>query len=252
MIDLGVILCGGKATRLPNKPLLPYVDQNGRIKPLICSSVDYLLAAGHTQMILLDQKDSILPTILPCIYPGVTFVQVVDGFKGIPFALKMVAELTSEAEVRYMVVCADNLYPFDEVLDPKEEECAVVRDVGHEDSKHLSRFVNTPDATLWVKRHDVRGSQLGLTTPWYLTKRGLMHVTDETDIVDYLNAQGIEAWSRPRAGWCDLGTPETFTEYWAHIYAKTEQARQPAGPPSAASVLQGLVQRLGPQEHQVR
>lgn len=250
MRHVGAILCGGKSTRLPNKPLLPYLHgENKILRPLIHSSVDYLRRMGIDEVILLDQADSIIAPVLTTAYPEIAFYKVVDDFRGVPGALCQMAHSVQTENVMFVVLCCDNVYP-EEFIKLTEEARAVVREVPKEDAVHLSRW-HSPGSSpgQWITRDDPGYSLLALTTPWFLPRNMLQFVSQSfSDITQFFNEFQVPPLKKATSDWHDLGTEDTYLRYWANIHEQTLKDRQARGNPSAVEVLQSSVPLLHPTE----
>ena len=70
----GIVLAGGQATRLPNKPLLPL--KNG--KPVITSGIDLLLRSDIKDIRVIVPPDSVIPAILDYTYSSTYFKYVIQ------------------------------------------------------------------------------------------------------------------------------------------------------------------------------
>lgn len=211
---MGVILAGGKATRLPNKPLLPM--HNGR--PLICSSVDYLVGQGSQSILVLDAPDSIIVHVLIGLYPSIRFHRLVDGFKGIPAALALAARSLGAEFTKLFVVCCDNIYPDNEYLTTPslDRSYAVIREVSAADAVHLAKWEkkSQDDPGRWLPREAATRSRFALTTPWILRKEDALRGDEFSEVTELFNAIDCQPKTAPRGSWKDLGTEDTFIRYW--------------------------------------
>lgn len=196
----GIILCGGKATRLPNKPLLPMHD----LRPLICSSVDYLRRNGIHFITLACDEDNLIPNVLRRTYPDTQF-DVSICTDGVGPAIRQAVVDFGDPE-GYVVLCCDNIYPVEPI--PDEMDVAVTREVPYEDLIHLSR--HCIDGT-WVDRSGVIENTVALTTPWVLSAHTALRLTSVPESFNDLNIVGYEM---PRQEWADLGTDDTYRRYW--------------------------------------
>ena len=195
MQRIGVVLAGGKATRLNNKILLPL--KSGY--PMICSSIDYLLRLKLQKIVILDKELSILPKLLYQLYGELEFMT--DNFSGIPSALRSLAD---KYKAELIVVCADNIYSVESV--PLIENSGVVRKVPVAESQRLTTFVDGK----WV-RGQVSGT--ALTTPWILNSVSIqLSVSDGLE--DLFNELKIRPNLCPANKWADLGTEDSYLRYW--------------------------------------
>lgn len=195
---IGVMLAGGLATRLPNKPLLPTKDGS----PVCLSGLDYLKRHGVSHTVIVTPPNSPLVDIIEYFRPGQKFTYVYQPeARGVGDALNLAL---SGLQVRAMIVVADNIYPWDEKLD-EVDECVVVRRVPAWRRPHLVRA----DGAGRLSRGD--NSQFmpySLTTPWIVGPGKKFSDEGWTDL------RGLKQVERDHEGWWDVGTPELYAAYW--------------------------------------
>ena len=200
--SIGVILAGGLATRLHNKPILPMLD--GR--PIICSAIDYLQDCQMDSIIILDQQRSILPALLPLHTPMDNLIFVKDSFDGVVVCLLELAESLPDVE-RFTVLCADNIYPVTEY--DYEPDTALCRYVSREALEGLVTYSNG-----WYEAGD-HNCNLALTTPWHLETRTILDTgVSANNVPGWFNQMGIKPCKVELEDWADLGTEANFRRYW--------------------------------------
>lgn len=180
----GVILAGGAATRLPNKPLLPR-RQGGCV---IDSSVEFLRKQCD-EITVVVPGNSIIQDYLMHVHKGLKFI-VQESPTGVEDALNLVPG-------EKMVCVADNIYP----QEYYEEHGVVVRAVPRWQARHL---VTIKDGCFIRGAYD---NKWALTTPWILPP----DFVAEDLLIDFRQLKLIEAKAE---GWWDIGTPDTYTAYW--------------------------------------
>lgn len=183
----GVILAGGAATRLPNKPLLPR-REGGCV---IDSSVEYLLHQGIKDITVIVPPNSVITDYLMARYDHLNFIEQPNA-TGVEDALN----LTSGSR---MICVADNIYPKEE---PWTEEGVVVRPVPAWRARHLATLLN---GRYQRGRYE---SGLALTTPWMLPDMRFTNLLPQLQKLMVLEGR--------REGWWDIGTPEAYAAYWRH------------------------------------
>jgi hypothetical protein len=206
-MTVGIVLAGGKATRLPNKPLLPL--KTGR--PVITSGLDLFVRSQILRCIVVVPPDSVLVDIVPSLgLPIDLAFAVQEEPDGVPHAISCSGQLMQQDE-RGVVVCCDNVFPDGDVVPdvlPQHPE-QQVRDCPPWKAMHLSRYDGQ-----WSERGIYGKCVAGwLTVSMAEALRGA-----EPDIrgnmCRYLEA--IEA--RPQAaqaeGWWDIGIAGAYARYW--------------------------------------
>ena len=206
-MQVGVILAGGLATRLPNKVLLP--TKSGFA---IQSSVKLLRRSKVDEIVIVVPPNSVIPDIM-----GNGFLYATqEEAKGVPDAINRGRLSWSSAsgtiDAQFLVSCADNVYDEDEVIHDSQLAVggvarASVRFLPPFMTKHLARY--SPK-----KKHFVSAS----TTDKAPSVAGVMSFygpafVGAADTVQWLNAMKAEAQAYD-AQWWDIGTVETYTAYW--------------------------------------
>lgn len=215
---LGVVLAGGKATRLANKALLPIRGH----KILIESSIDYLLRVMPVNDIVIsERKDFSIQSIIKDRYPRLSFMYHQDSFSGI---LAVLIDVAKEAKLRgytkIVVVCCDNIYP-EEILHPcalnKNTSSVIIRQVSSLNAlRHLDQYNSRCE---WLRKQDPRANKkdnYAITTPWIIDVKHLEGLQADlyTDIVELFSVLRFNTLIMPLENWADLGTEETYKEYW--------------------------------------
>lgn len=195
---IGIMLAGGSATRLPNKPLLPTKDGY----PVCLSGLDYLKRCGVSHSIVVVPPDSPLVDAIEHFRPGqnFTFVYQPDA-TGVGHALNMAF---GEARKKAVVVVGDNVYPEDEQLKSVEPHLAIRR-VPAWRRPHLVSCNGQGELS---RSPGDRPMPFSLTTPWVLAPR-----TDWSPEV-WRDFKGIRQEEYPEEGWWDIGTPSLYAAYW--------------------------------------
>ena len=179
----GVILAGGAATRLPNKPLLP--RRTGGC--IIDSSVEFLRKQCDEVTVVVP-ANSIIQDYLMHHHTGLKFIPQVSP-TGVEDALNLVPG-------EKMVCVADNVYP----QEYYEELGLVIRDVPRWQAKHL---------VMWDGENFIRGQydvSYALTTPWMLPDMKMTNLLEDFKDMKKIQKSGKDWW--------DIGTPDTYTAYW--------------------------------------
>ncbi len=203
---IGVLLAGGRATRLPNKVLLPT-----RSGPMAIQALEHMKAAGCTKLVVLDQPCSLLGDVLAD-HP-LEHTTVIDNFSGINNALSNIADMFP-TNLRYAVFCADNVYPKNEQAAAKNDtgNYAIVRPIREDLAQGLDFWAGDH----WAERK-ARSTQIGalsLTTPWVFSYANLKLAAEYKSIIEFFNECEVRPIMRGAKGWADLGTPESFAHYW--------------------------------------
>lgn len=193
---IGILLAGGAATRLPNKPLLP--QRNG--KPVCLSGLDYLFRHGVEYVNVVVPPSSVIVDVIASHYHSekLNFIYQAEP-SGVGDAINLALQDDS------LIVAADNIYPREEVFKlPKRfnRTVAVLRQVEAWRIPHLVRMGLNGNLTRSGP------GVLALTSPWYVSK--YFHFSSE-GWPDFNEGSFIEL---PSAGWWDIGTPETYSAYW--------------------------------------
>lgn len=197
----GILLAGGAATRLPNKPLLPQRD----LQPVCFSGVSYLLRHKARYITVVVPPGSAIPDILEYNWPSVDFAFIYQGeATGVGDALNLITPEHS------MIVMADNIYPVDETvpLDP-QVTYTVMR---HVPGWRIGHLVRTMSVNGYLTRNGP--GFYALTTPWHVSQRFWIDLKPHgfmREAWQNFHHLGIE---KKADGWWDVGTPDTYAAYW--------------------------------------
>lgn len=224
---IGVMLAGGLATRLPNKPLLP-TKQGGY--PVCLSGLDYLKRHECEHVIIVTPPNSPIVDVIDHFRPAQKYVYHYQAEpKGVGAALRDVLPF-GQSTAWVMVVMADNIYPEHERImlpwEPREAkadamrepagECVIVRRLPAWRRPHLvsasgRRVIDTMALSQELSRSNAsKYLPFSLTTPWLLDVSKDRVMCDE----GWPTLSSIEQVERPHEGWWDVGTPELYAAYW--------------------------------------
>jgi hypothetical protein len=194
----GVLLAGGKATRLPNKVLLPQRD--GR--PVCFSGLDYLIRHGCDPIHIVIPPASVIVDVIAKHYKfdSLNFIHQPDA-TGVGDALNLIPE---PIDGHAMIVMGDNIYPVTEVVDAAWP-FVVVRRVPAWRLPHLVRVTKDGKLTRTAP------GALALSTPWAIPIDGQYSSEGWPDLTDQTKVE------LPGEEWHDIGTVETYTHYWRHV-----------------------------------
>jgi len=205
---IGVMLAGGKATRLPNKPLLP-TRHNGL--PMAVNAARQLLDNGMRHIVVVrNPKDKALEHVLLNYFGACGPMTLVDDdYAGVTGAIaKGCAKINEDL---YAVFCCDNIYPDEKY---PAERGAYVRHLAPDRQKDLDLF------DTFSKEYCPRGGILpnnwkfkALTTPWIIDSHDAQSADAYTNVLDWLNSIRLPA-RHGAPGWDDLGTPQAYEDYW--------------------------------------
>lgn len=205
-MQVGIVLAGGLATRLPNKVLLPMKD----MRPAIFSSIELFKRSKVSNIVVVIPPNSVIPDVL-----GNDFMYVIqDEARGVPDAIEKAkngwASAMGDIDVHFHVSCADNVYHSEEIIDEKQltaDAAASVRLLPPFVVRHLSRY--SPKRKQFVTAAaDAHAPCVAGVMSFY----GPAFVP-EVDTVRWLNAMKAKpfAYAGP---WWDIGTVETYAAYW--------------------------------------
>jgi hypothetical protein len=210
------VLAGGKATRLPNKPLLPLKDGSLVIE----SGLHMLNRTGIERVLIVVPPNSPLPDILEARRDrsverrfDVEYV-VQPEANGVPSAIACAGECIDTRE-ELMVVCCDNVFPDDyaapvDQLEPFKD-LQQVQSLPQWQSMHLSRYTGQWSRRGWGMDSCVAG--------WLKVARPTaMHGRSHAEMVDFLTACDVKPYSddnlRRGDGWWDVGVADSYARYW--------------------------------------
>lgn len=193
---IGVLLAGGAATRLPNKPLLPMRD--GR--PVCLSGIEYLRRHAVDHIIVVTPPNSPLVDVITSFVKNPDKIHFV--YQQEPTGVGDAINLARDGvQVRSMIVMADNIYPQEETF--KVVSGVAVRKVAAWKRPHLVRA----DGTSYLTRDASCVTPYSLTTPWVLGP-GKLSSEGWPSLVGHKQIVCAEE------GWWDIGTPELYAAYW--------------------------------------
>ncbi len=190
---LGVILAAGKATRLPNKPLLPIAGR----KIAIESALEFC-QARCSGTVIVDSPNKIVTDV--CHTRGWVFDTVVQPQPlGVPDAIATAEMFYSEET--YLITFCDNIYP--------QQENVII---GHASTRLLDR--KQLDGCMnghWVSRAYNPPDKLA---GWYVlnSQQAQCGLPYESSI-DFLNRCCVVPKLCDDNDWFDVGTIESYREY---------------------------------------
>lgn len=203
MSAIGVVLAGGAASRLPNKPLLPMKD----LRPVLFSSIDLFKRSHIDDVTIIVPPGSLIPDIIRAHYQhDLNFVMQPD-LTGVPHAARLAVEQRKLPDDTMVVVTmCDNIFAFNERIQPLPNS-AVVRRITDFRSQHLAKKCNGH----WVASSPSPYCFAG----WMTTDIGrLKKVEPNTTTLDFLNSNAMTGQEIQTGGWWDIGVLETYTAYW--------------------------------------
>ena len=196
---IGILLAGGAATRLPNKPLLPMRD----LRPVCFSGMDYLLRHEVDHVAVVTPPSSVIVDVIDKVYGDKIDLDFI--YQPEPTGVGDALNLVNRDGQSSLIVMADNVYPQGELLPTDSSYCwAVVRQVPAWRMPHLVR--------LGKHNHLTRtgpGTH-ALSTPWFLTEDCNEPISSE----GWDHFSGLTPVIRPGDRWWDVGVPETYAAYW--------------------------------------
>lgn len=221
---IGIVLAGGLATRLNNKPLL-WTPEG----PMMFHAFHYLSRLrGELSGVVITcppGQEGIYRRITkkwPRFQCYTTARIMSDDYSGIPEAIRM-AHLAAEKSMgrtddQCIVVCGDNIYPDCEsplslLASSKLKEFAVCRSVDMERIRSLAvRYKGEYKRASQIQEHELQGT-LALTTPWVLTRESLFKMSNlPLSVEDWFTDLQIPHVQRPTGNWMDVGTPEAYEQ----------------------------------------
>lgn len=198
---IGLVLCGGKALRLPHKLFLTM--KNG--EPLYTSAMDTVLSYGMEPVLAIPRnREAIFKTLNQYFFPGENIRLVFDDYGGLPALLKTMN--TKEDDLA--VFCGDNIYPR-KWLSQVETGTAYVRARQATDVE-LDGYQLKEQEWKWV--HRTEPITFSLLTPWIFDRRT---VISGNSLIEILNTAHIFPYVTEDQGWLDLGTEAALERYYA-------------------------------------
>lgn len=201
----GVILCGGKSTRLHHKLWLCRKDTGMNIVVAAGQTLGYAKFVGMDMIFCVNEWDHALHDLIKRQFT--TARLHADNHRG----LSVLTDLSKEDDL--VVLCGDNVYGMTTV--ECINECSreftypmAAVNPSKPDPVHLDAYHKGQGR--WVLRsHDLINA-ISLTTPWFFP-RGT-EIRD--NIVETLNVIGAVPHVVDDREWYDLGTPEKVKEYY--------------------------------------
>lgn len=204
---LGVVLAGGDATRLPNKALLPL--RNGL--PMITSAIELCVRNSCTGApLIIVRPDSLVLSILHTWQYNVRYREQKEP-RGLIDAIQVATKIQRpggksymfrEGDEEFLITFCDNYYDRNELIPiTAKPPCVAVRDVKEGHGKDLGTY---------------RGKTIA---GWLLLDYASLQIVSDCcpqmkleDWLGAMNAQPIEMSNSLE--WWDLGTKETYQNYW--------------------------------------
>lgn len=201
----GIVLAGGLATRLPNKPLLPMHD--GR--PVIASGIDFLRRNGVQAITIVKPPRSPIPHVLRMLYGTKHYAfNYVTQFEplGVPTAI---GEVDLDEHDAAVVVFCDNVYGYNSLL-PN-----VADTVGHSVLKITNlakaRALSKWDGERFVKEAATDTCLAGFIVVDRESHAATHHFRETVSFLNYVAGRPIP-WMND--GWWDVGTADAYRAYW--------------------------------------
>lgn len=199
---IGVVLAGGAATRLPNKPLLPL--RNGR--PAVFSSIDLFRRSGIGDIVVVVPPLSVIPNVVGS---EVSYAIQREPL-GVPHAVSVAIDRDLPGDTYVAVSCCDNVY---------SEKSQVV----------TSRYATVADNLPPYKAASLSGYECGkykervfsgtYIAGWFCAEASAwLAARPNQRTVDWLNEQAIKPSvmnKDEQEDWWDIGTQDTYLRYWS-------------------------------------
>jgi len=201
----GLVLAGGEATRLPNKPLLPL--KNG--KPAITSGIDLLRHSGITHITVVVPPGSAIPSILDYTYVTNFKYVIQEAALGVPIAISQILpDDTFDFEDKLVVVFCDNVYSHGTKIND-------VNPVGHTVIEIAGEPIKSKSLSRWCGRWMSSPQGNVCVAGWMVLDRDSLqwahHFQSTIDFLNKIEAQPIYIEDK---GWWDIGTPSAYAAYW--------------------------------------
>lgn len=199
-----IILAAGAASRMAYKALLPMKN----LQPVIFSAINYANGYVREQDITVIVSPGPLQKIISASYPGVKFIVETEK-------LGVLGAIAALPRGQYMILCCDNIYPDDENLD-LWTGVYLRRVYG---KKH--GLIVWDEERKFYTREEI-DSNVVLSTPWVFdsldivaAKEWIANGGSPDDVVGFFNEhKPPQTYIGPYGIWCDIGTPESYQEYW--------------------------------------
>lgn len=206
----GVMLAGGLATRLPNKPLLPLRN----LKPAITSGLDFFKRSGIDDVYVVIPPSSPIPDVLAAFGYHVKYCvqSTPTGVCGAIATLQASrpSMVNLNDDDRLIVTYCDNVYDELSVM-PEMHNVASGHSIMYIENEVKSHALSKYNDGVWV--HDSK-------SPWcvagwmVLDEHARQLAASMTSTEMLLNAAHGVPIRVAAAGWWDIGTIETYSAYW--------------------------------------
>jgi dTDP-glucose pyrophosphorylase len=204
----GVVLAGGLATRLPNKPLLPLRNH----KPAITSGIDFLKRSGVNDVVVVVPPNSAIPRVLASFGYGPRFC-VQEHATGVCGAVAAAAPWLNPLsdDDRVVVTYCDNVYGESSKLSKIDASVANGHSVMFIDDPVKSHGLSKYSDGTWV--HDSK-SNLCVAGWMLLDRRGVELADGAPSTEQLMNCVNGVPIRVDDPEWYDIGTVMTYAAYW--------------------------------------
>ena len=213
-MNRGIVLAGGNATRLPNKPLLPL--HNG--KPAVTSGIDLLLRSGITVIDIVVTPNSPIPSILRKYYElNFRFIEQ-RGALGVPLAISQVLPMSApQTYDKFIIVYCDNVYG-------SKQRIPLHPWVGHSTIEIIDEIkagaLSRYSDGFWREGYCEDDCSTCIAGWMCLDLSSLILAHHYQTTIEFLNVIKAKPIPIIDSSWWDIGTLETYTDYWRHYESK--------------------------------
>ena len=203
-MNYGLVLAGGLATRLPNKPLLPMRNH----EPVIISSIDFLKRSDIKDISVVVPSNSMIPLILKSYCLELSYIEQHSPL-GVPKAISLFPH-SLEAGDNLIIVYSDNIYPDDIIADTSVCSGSYHSIITIDDpvkNHQLSKYSNGQWLQESASPHCIAG-YMSLSD----SALEIAHQFKET--TTFLNTISADPIRLMTDKWWDIGTVATYREYW--------------------------------------
>lgn len=200
---IGVVLAGGAATRLPNKPLLPVRPEHGALA--IDSSIALFDRTCIKDIRIVVPPSSPIPDILE---PRFRYA-VQQELTGVPHAVSIALDHVDDGAQVY-VSCCDNIYSDTQIIDKFGQYLCVQDQLPMFKRLQLSGY---DKATGYFSRP---GTYVGPSIAGWFAAPGSVwrEAAPGEDLVDFANRLAFDRYSVALNDWWDIGSVDLYTAYW--------------------------------------